>query len=134
MGQLGVGPERGDLEEHAEHQCRDVDVGQVADLAAVAGDEGEGDVEEEEEHEDGPHAEPYLPAHEGAAVPPAPSRSLLWGVGLRRGVGLHHRYVGTARPLGPAMLRAWPSRARSSHRAGGRPEPALRRRSRRARR
>ena len=65
VGQLGVGGQGTDLEEDAEDQVGHVDMGQGVDLRPVAGQQREGDVEDEEEDEDGPHAQPDLAPHEG---------------------------------------------------------------------
>ena len=112
VGQLGVGGECGDLQQHAEGQIGDVDVRKGADLAAVTGDDGEDDVEDEEEDQHGSHAEADFTAHERAAVPPPRPR----GSSSHRLVcrhGHHPPHVGTARPPGPAMLRMWPTGTRS---------------------
>jgi hypothetical protein len=47
-------------------------VGQGVDLGPVAGQQGQRHVEEEEEDQQGPHAESDLSAHEGPSVPPPP--------------------------------------------------------------
>jgi len=107
MGELGVGHQGGHLEQHAEGQVADVDVGQGPDLAAVAGQEGQGHVEDEQEDEDGADTEAHLPAYEGTAVPPSagPLRARRFSLRHRCRLGHHQRYVATARPPGPAMLR-----------------------------
>jgi len=94
VGQLGVRGEGGDLQQDTEGQVGDVDVGEGVDLPPMTGQKGEGDVEDEEEDEERPHAPPHLTADKGAPVPPA-------GVGGPRLVGrwgshLHH--VGTREP------------------------------------
>ncbi len=71
VSQLGVGDEGGDLEEDPEDQVGGVDVGQAADLGPVGGGQGQGDVEDEEEGEDGAHAEADFAASERPPVPPA---------------------------------------------------------------
>ena len=111
VGQLRVGGQGRHLEQHAEGQVGHVDVGQRAHFGAVAGHQRQGDVEDEEEDEQGAHADPHLAAHERAAVPPPVPLRGGRRFGLRsvcRG-GLHRPHVGTARPLGPAMLRTWPT-------------------------
>jgi len=70
MGQLGVGGQGGDLQHHPEGQVGNVDVGQGVDLGPVAGQQREGEVEDEEEDQEGPHAHPDLSADEGTPVPP----------------------------------------------------------------
>jgi len=108
VGELGVGHQCRHLEHHADGQVGDVDVGQGPDLAAMAGQQGQGHVEDEEEDEDGADAEPDLPAHERPAVPPPASPNRAHRLSLRHRCRLgHHRvHVATAQPLGPAMLRA----------------------------
>lgn len=115
VGELGVGHQRGRLEQDTECQIGHVDVGQGPDLVAVAGHEWDGHVEEEEEDEDRADAEADVPAHERTAVPPsaAPGRTRRLSPRHRCRVGLHRPHVDTVRPCGPAMLRTWPCRASS---------------------
>jgi hypothetical protein len=76
VSQLGVGDEGGDLEEDSEDQVGGVDMGQAADLGPVGGGQGQGHVEDEEEGQDGAHAEADFAASERPPVPPAaPSRA-----------------------------------------------------------
>ena len=110
VGELGVGDEGGDLEQYAQRQVGDVDVGERLDLTAVAGEERQGDVEDEEEHEHGAHADPHFAPGERAAVPPAVPMGATGRFSLRRlrRRDLHPCHVVTARPLGPVMLHVWP--------------------------
>ena len=62
VGELGVGHEGGQLEQHADRQVGGVDVGQGADLAAMAGQQRDGHVEDEQEDEYGADAEPHARA------------------------------------------------------------------------
>jgi len=73
VGQLGVGHEGPDLQQHAKGQVADVDVGQGVDFGPVAGQQGQGHVEDEQEDQQGPHAEADLTADEWSAVPPPPA-------------------------------------------------------------
>jgi len=100
VGQLGVGDQGADLEEDAEGQVADVDVGQGVDLGAVAGQEGQGHVEDEQEHHQGAHTEPDLSPYERPPVPPPPPRP-----GRRLFlIASHPDHVGTPDPPGPDML------------------------------
>jgi len=113
VGELRVGDQGGDLEEDAEGQVGHVDVGQRPDLAAVAGQQRNGDVEDEQEDEDGADAESDFPTHERSTVPPSavPVPAARFSLRHRCRLGHHRPYVGTAAPLGPAMLRTWWRRA-----------------------
>ncbi len=113
VGELGVRRQGTDLQQDAEGQVAEVDVGQRVDFGPVAGQQGQGDVEDEQEHQHGAHAQPDLPADERAPVPPT-------AMGWRRHivmVGRHHLHVGTTDPLGPDMLAVWQTRPRTTPRA-----------------
>ncbi len=100
VGQLGVGGQRADLQQQAEGEVAQVDVGQRAHVTPVAGQEGQGHVEGEQEHQEGAHAQADLTTDERSPVPPPPERP------GRRGclIALHPDHVDTPDPLGPAML------------------------------
>lgn len=68
--ELRIGPECGDLQEHPEGQIGHVDMGECTHLAAVVEDERKGDVEDEQEDDDGADAQSDVSSHEGPAVPP----------------------------------------------------------------
>ncbi len=70
VGELGVGGQRGDLQQDAEEQVGDVDVGEGVDFGPVAGQQRERDVEHEEEEHERPDAEAHLAAGERPEVPP----------------------------------------------------------------
>ena len=102
VGQLGVGHQGADLQKHGQGQVDDVNVGQGVHLGPVAGQEGQGQVEDEQEGHQRPDAQPDLTADERPPVPPPPAR-------LGRHVcllDLHHVHVCTPDPPGPDML-AW---------------------------
>jgi hypothetical protein len=111
MGEQGVGAQGGDLEQDAEGQVGHVDVGEGPYLAAVVGHHGQNHVEAEQEDQDRAHAQADVTAHEGSLVPPP----VAWGSVLRTSLRpvcrrrLHRPHVGTARPVGPAMLNLWPT-------------------------
>ena len=100
VGELGVGHQGGHLEEDAEGEVGHVDVGERPDLAAVAGQQGQGHVEDEEEEEHGADAEAHVAAHERATVPPAALSDHLHRFSLRHPcrIGHHRPHVDTARP------------------------------------
>ena len=126
MGQLSVGGKCTDLQDDSEGQIADIDVGERPDLVAVAGHDRQDHVEEEQEDQEGADAEPHVAAHEGPSMPPAVPLGAACRFSSRPVCrrGLHHSHVGTARPLGPAMLSTCQT-PRSSTRAVG----ATRRRS-----
>jgi hypothetical protein len=72
VGQLGVGHQSADLEQDAEHQIADVDMGQRVDLGPMAGQQGQRDIEDEQEDQQGPDAQAHLPPDERSPVPPPP--------------------------------------------------------------
>lgn len=100
VGQLGVGDQRGDLQQDAQRQVGHIDVGQRPHLGAVAGQQGDGHVEDEQEDEDRAHAEADLAAHERATVPPPAAPGTTCRISLRHlcRVGHHRPHVDTARP------------------------------------
>ena len=92
MGQLGIGGQGGDFEEHSQRQVGDVDVGERRDLGPVAGQQGKGDIEDEEEHDEGADADAHVATDEWSPVPPSV-------VGMRACLFGHHRlYVPTPGP------------------------------------
>ncbi len=95
--ELGVGHECGQLEQHADGQVGRVDVGQGADLAAVAGQQRDRHVEQEEEDEDGADAQADFAPHERPAVPPptVPARARPPPFRPVCRVGLHRQHVDT---------------------------------------
>jgi len=100
VGQLGVRGQGAHLQQQPEGEVAQVDVGQRADVTPVAGQEGQGHIEGEQEHQDGAHAQADLTTDERSPVPPPPERP------GRRGclIALHRDHVDTPDPLGPAML------------------------------
>lgn len=115
VGELGISRQGCDLEEDAQGEVGRVDVGERPDLVAMAGQQRQCYVEDEQEEEHCAHAEANVAAHKGATVPPAAASGLAFRLSLRHHFrfGLHQSHAGTMRPLGPAMLRAWPCRASS---------------------
>jgi len=96
VGQLGVGGQGADLEHDAEGQVLDVDVAEGADLGAVAGQQRQRHVEDEQEDQYQADADPHLPTDEGAAVPPA----VTVGGTDRPGGGARRRDARPLRPVG----------------------------------
>ena len=81
MGELGIGHQRGDLEDHPEGQVGGVDVGEGGELGAMAGQQRKRHVEDEEEDQQRPDAQADLATDEGPPVPPPTVRLLVWLVG-----------------------------------------------------
>ncbi len=98
VGQLGIGHQGCHLEEYAECQVPEVNVGQCAHLAPMSGHEREDDVEHEQEREHGADADAHLAPGKWAPVPPAGT------VGLGCLLGRHQGHVGTAHCSQPVML------------------------------
>jgi hypothetical protein len=100
VGELGIGSQGPDLQQHAQGQVGDVDVGQGVDLGPVAGQEGQGHIEQEQEDDEGADADPDLAPDERSPVPPTLTRN---GHLVCR-LGHHHLHVGTTRTTGSDML------------------------------
>ena len=101
VGELGVGHQRSNLQQQPQGQVGHVDVGERPDLAAVAGQQRDGHVEGEQEHQDGADAEAHLTTHEGSSVPPptVSGRDRRSSLEHCCRLGRHHLHVDTERPL-----------------------------------
>ena len=126
VGELGIGRQCPDLEEHTERQVGQVDVGQRVDLGPVAGQQRESDVEDEQEDEDGADTEADLAPDERPSVPPP----VMWRRRHRFLLDRHPLHVGTTGPLGPDMLALCQTRSTTTARDVGTRRCMLQTRSR----
>ncbi len=124
MGQLGVGDERPDLQQQADGQVPEVDMGERVHLGPVAGQQRKGQVEDEQEDEHGGHAQTDLTADEGPPVPPAAVGSGRAGI-----LGGHHPPHNYTPP--GSNLTCWLRGGPGGQEDGNRPRPGGRRQWRR---